>query len=78
MRASAKITQKYEIDPIKMFQATKTIIPICIDFENLVRYHFGVFAFTGGGKSNLMSNIPRQIYENKEDWEFKPYTEENN
>jgi len=61
-----------------MFQATKTIIPIYIDFENLVRYHFGVFAFTGGGKSNLMSNILRQIYANKEDWEFKPYTEENN
>jgi DNA helicase HerA-like ATPase len=71
-----KITQKYSIDPtkttedphkdprlglIKMFQATKTIIPIYIDFENLVRYHFGVFAFTGGGKSNLMSNILRRI-----------------
>ena len=71
-----KITQKYGIDPakttedphkdqrlgtIKMFQATKTIIPIYIDFENLVRYHFGVFAFTGGGKSNLMSNILRRL-----------------
>jgi len=71
-----KITQKLGVDPakttedaykdprlglIKMFQATKTIIPIYIDFENLVRYHFGVFAFTGGGKSNLMSNILRRI-----------------
>jgi len=71
-----KITEKYGIDPakttedahrdprlglIKMFQATKTIIPIYIDFENLVRYHFGVFAFTGGGKSNLMSNILRRL-----------------
>jgi DNA helicase HerA-like ATPase len=71
-----KITQKYSIDTtkttedahkdprlglIKMFQATKTIIPIYIDFENLVRYHFGVFAFTGGGKSNLTSNILRRI-----------------
>ncbi len=71
-----KITQKYGIDPtrttedahkdprlglIKMFQATKTIIPIYIDFENLVRYHFGVFAFTGGGKSNLTSNILRRL-----------------
>jgi len=44
-----------------MFQASKTRIPIYIDFENLVRYHFGVFAFTGGGKSNLMSNILRRI-----------------
>ncbi len=71
-----KITEKMGIDPakttedahkdprlglIKMFQATKTIIPIYIDFENLVRYHFGVFAFTGGGKSNLMSNILRRL-----------------
>ena len=71
-----RITQKLGIDPnktsedahkdprlglIKMFQATKTVIPIYIDFENLVRYHFGVFAFTGGGKSNLMSNILRRL-----------------
>jgi len=46
---------------IKMFQASKTIIPIYVDFEKLTRYHFGVFAFTGGGKSNLMSNILRRI-----------------
>lgn len=71
-----KITQKLNVDPskttsdahkdprlglIKMFQASKTTIPIYIDFENLVRYHFGVFAFTGGGKSNIMSNILRRI-----------------
>jgi DNA helicase HerA-like ATPase len=71
-----KIADKLGIDPsktaedahkdprlglIKMFQATKTMIPIYIDFENLVRYHFGVFAFTGGGKSNLMSNILRRL-----------------
>jgi DNA helicase HerA-like ATPase len=46
---------------IKMFQASKTNIPIYVDFEKLVRYHFGVFAFTGGGKSNLMSNTLRRI-----------------
>jgi len=71
-----KIAEKLGIDPtkttedahkdprlglIKMFQATNTVIPIYIDFENLVRYHFGVFAFTGGGKSNLMSNILRHL-----------------
>ena len=71
-----KITEKLGADPtkttedarkdprlglIKMFQATNTIIPIYVDFENLERYHFGVFAFTGGGKSNLMSNILRRI-----------------
>ena len=32
-----------------------------MDFEKLIRYHFGVFAFTGGGKSNLMSNVLRRI-----------------
>jgi DNA helicase HerA-like ATPase len=77
-----KITKKMGIDPakttedahkdprlgtIRMFQATKTIIPIYIDFENLVRYHFGVFAFTGGGKSNLMSNILRRLLLHTED-----------
>ncbi len=46
---------------IKMFEASKARIPIYIDFESLVRYHFGVFAFTGGGKSNLTSNILRRI-----------------
>ena len=71
-----KIAEKIGIDPsktvddarvdprlglIKMFQANKTIIPSYVDFEKLVRYHFGVFAFTGGGKSNLMSNILRRI-----------------
>jgi len=46
---------------IKMFEASKTVIPIYVDFEKLVRYHFGVFAFTGGGKSNLMSNVLRRL-----------------
>jgi DNA helicase HerA-like ATPase len=54
-----------KIDPrlglVKMFEASKTIIPIYVDFEKLVRYHFGVFAFTGGGKSNLTSNVLRRI-----------------
>ena len=71
-----KIAEKLGIDPsktvedakadprlgsIKMFQASKAAIPIYVDFEKLVRYHFGVFAFTGGGKSNLMSNTLRRI-----------------
>lgn len=71
-----KITEKFGIDPsqtvenaradprlgiIKMFEASKTVIPIYVDFEKLIRYHFGVFAFTGGGKSNLMSDILRRI-----------------
>jgi DNA helicase HerA-like ATPase len=77
-----KIAEEFGIDPsktvedarsdprlglIKMFQASKTVIPIYVDFEKLVRYHFGVFAFTGGGKSNLMSNILRRILMHTDD-----------
>ncbi len=62
---ASKTTSDAREDPrlgrIKMFEASKTVIPIYVDFERLVRYHFGVFAFTGGGKSNLMSNILRRI-----------------
>jgi DNA helicase HerA-like ATPase len=58
-------TENARADPrlglIKMFEASRTAIPIYIDFEKLIRYHFGVFAFTGGGKSNLMSNILRRL-----------------
>jgi len=61
----SKTVEDARIDPrlglIKMFEASKTKIPIYVDFEKLVRYHFGVFAFTGGGKSNLMSNTLRRI-----------------
>ena len=61
----SKTVEDARLDPrlgvIKMFQASKTVIPIYVDFEKLVRYHFGVFAFTGGGKSNLMSNVLRRI-----------------
>jgi DNA helicase HerA-like ATPase len=46
---------------VKMFEASNVPIPIYVNFEKLVRYHFGVFAFTGGGKSNLMSNVLRRI-----------------
>ncbi|MEM3578078.1 MAG: ATP-binding protein [Candidatus Bathyarchaeia archaeon] len=77
-----KIAEAFGIDPsktvaearadprlglIKMFQTSKTVIPIYVDFEKLVRYHFGIFAFTGGGKSNLMSNILRRILLHTED-----------
>ena len=62
---TAKSVEDAHVDPrigtIKMFEADKAKIPIYVDFEKLIRYHFGVFAFTGGGKSNLMSNILRRI-----------------
>jgi DNA helicase HerA-like ATPase len=46
---------------VKMFEAEKEKIPIYVDFERLVRYHFGIFGFTGSGKSNLLSNILRRL-----------------
>ncbi len=52
---------------IKMFQTSDVKIPIYIDFESLIRYHFGIFAFTGGGKSNLLSNILRRIIYHTDD-----------
>jgi len=62
---TAKSVEDARVDPrlgtIKMFEAAETKIPIYVDFEKLIRYHFGVFAFTGGGKSNLMSNVLRRI-----------------
>ncbi len=50
-----------------MFEDSDDKIPIYINFDNLVRYHFGIFAFTGGGKSNLLSNLLRKILKNTAD-----------
>ncbi|MCF2137945.1 MAG: ATP-binding protein [Candidatus Thorarchaeota archaeon] len=46
---------------LRMFQESDVEIPIYVDLEKLVRYHFGIFSFTGGGKSNLLSNLFRRI-----------------
>jgi hypothetical protein len=48
------------IGTVKMFEEEAGAVPIYVSFERLVRYHFGVFSFTGGGKSNLLSNILRR------------------
>jgi uncharacterized protein len=49
------------IGTIQMFESMEEKIPIYVDFEAMVRYHFGIFAFTGAGKSNLLSNILRRL-----------------
>ncbi|HEY4657303.1 MAG TPA: ATP-binding protein, partial [Candidatus Bathyarchaeia archaeon] len=49
------------IGTIQMFESMEEKIPIYVDFESMVRYHFGIFAFTGAGKSNLLSNLLRRI-----------------
>jgi DNA helicase HerA-like ATPase len=62
---TTETSEDAHVDPrlgqVKMFEASKVPIPIYVNFEKLIRYHFGVFAFTGGGKSNLMSNMLRRI-----------------
>lgn len=58
---SAEARKDPRIGVIKMFQEEKEPIPIYVSFERLARYHFGIFSFTGGGKSNLVSNILRRI-----------------
>ncbi len=60
-KTTAKARQDPRLGIIKMFEAAREDIPLYIDFERLVRYHFGIFAFTGGGKSNLASNIMRRL-----------------
>jgi hypothetical protein len=57
---SAEARKDPRLGIIKMFHEQDPI-PIYVSFERLVRYHFGVFSFTGGGKSNLVSNILRRI-----------------
>lgn len=54
---------------VKMFERVeeKSKIPIFVDFDSLIKYHFGIFAFTGGGKSNLLSTIIRKIIYNTKD-----------
>jgi len=49
------------IGTIQMFESTEDRIPIYVDFESMVRYHFGIFAFTGAGKSNLLANVLRRL-----------------
>ena len=60
IRTSAEARKDPRLGIIKMFQEQEPI-PIYVSFERLVRYHFGIFSFTGGGKSNLVSNILRRI-----------------
>ncbi len=50
------------IGTVRMFVSEQgDAIPMYLDLESLLRYHFGIFAFTGGGKSNLLANILRRI-----------------
>ncbi len=49
------------VGTLRMFLESDEQVPIYVDLHKLVRYHFGVFSFTGGGKSNLLANLFRRI-----------------
>ena len=55
------------VGTLRMFRESLKKIPIYVDLYKLVRYHFGVFSFTGGGKSNLLSNLFRRILYHTQD-----------
>jgi DNA helicase HerA-like ATPase len=42
-------------------------LPLTISLENLIRYHAGIFGFTGAGKSNLTSVLLRKVMQSKTD-----------
>ena len=42
-------------------------LPLTISLENLIRYHGGLFGFTGAGKSNLTSVLLRKVMKSKTD-----------
>ncbi len=52
---------------LRMFMESGEEVPIYVDLAKLVRYHFGVFSFTGGGKSNLLSNLFRRLLYHEKD-----------
>lgn len=52
---------------LRMFMESDAEIPVYVDLYKLLRYHFGVFSFTGGGKSNLLANLFRRILHHTRD-----------
>ena len=55
------------VGTLRMFMESEKQVPVYVDLQKLMRYHFGVFSFTGGGKSNLMSNLLRRILYHSKD-----------
>ena len=52
-------------------------VTVSLDLEDLVKYHVGVFGFTGGGKSNLTAFMIRRLLEEFEDLIVLHYNEYN-
>ncbi|MFW9847014.1 MAG: ATP-binding protein, partial [Candidatus Thorarchaeota archaeon] len=58
---SSNPKQSPRVGTLRMFMDSEKEVPVLVDLHKLLRYHFGVFSFTGGGKSNLLSNLFRRI-----------------
>src|SRR5207245_756235 len=41
--------------------------PLTINLDNLIRFHAGIFGFTGSGKSNLTSALVRKVMKREAD-----------
>jgi hypothetical protein len=59
--------KKILLGTIKTFENSEEQIPIYVHFDSMIRYHFGIFSFTGGGKSNLLSNMLRKVLLHSQD-----------
>jgi len=66
-QTSADPRKDPRVGVLRMFMESDHEVPIYVDLPKLLRYHFGVFSFTGGGKSNLLSNLFRRILYHSED-----------
>ena len=60
-KTSSNANEDPRIGTLKMFETSDKKVPIYVNFDSMIRYHFGIFSFTGGGKSNLLSNVLRRI-----------------
>jgi hypothetical protein len=66
-KTSPNAKEDPRIGILKMFETSNEKIPIYVNFDSMIRYHFGIFSFTGGGKSNLLSNVLRRILIHNQD-----------
>ena len=68
--ASAKFVGWSGQNAVKIGEVQGLDLPLYVNLENLVKYHLGVFGFTGSGKSNLISFLVRKMLENLRDTSF--------
>ncbi len=63
---SSKVVEKFLCidDGIAIGDLIGFNIPLKVDIANMVRYHTGIFGFTGVGKSNLTSSLLRRTMDN--------------